>query len=145
MPYEYSEMKQAEIEEFLRVPRFAIVGTNPVNGPPQLTPVWYLYESGQIYISILVKSAKYRNLHRDPRISVCIAGDNPDARAVMFYGTAELTLKGSAWDDEIEWRLVRRYFDSDKAAQEYMDSPDYRGESALVKVAPEKVIAQDFN
>jgi len=145
MTYQYSDMKQAEIEEFLRLPRFAIVGTNPVNGPPQLTPVWYLYEGGQIYISIMVKSAKYRNLRRDPRISVCIAGNNPDARAVIFYGTAELTLDESAQVDEIEWRLVRRYFDSDEETQEFMDSPDYEGESARVTVTPEKVIAQDFN
>jgi len=145
MPYQYSDMSQDEIEEFLRVPRFAIVGTNRVNGPPQLTPVWYLYENRQIHVSMFVNSAKYRNLRRDPRISVCIAGDNPDARAVMFYGTVELALEGSTRVDEILWRLVRRYYDSDEEAQSFMDSSAAEGESALAVVTPEKVIAQDFN
>ena len=145
MPYQYSDMNQAQIEEFLRVPRFAIVGTNRVNGPPQLTPVWYLYQDDHIYITMYVKSAKYRNLCRDPRIGVCVAGDSPDARAVMIYGTVEFALEGSSWVDEIVWKLVRRYYGSDGEAQSYMDSTAAEGESALAVVAPTKVIAQDFN
>ena len=145
MPYQYSDMNQAQIEEFLRVPRFAIVGTNRVNGPPQLTPVWYLYQDDQIYITMYVKSAKYRNLRRDPRIGVCIAGDNPDARAVMIYGTVEFAFERRSWVDKIVWNLVRRYYDNDVEAQSYMDSNAAEGESALAVVTPEKIIAQDFN
>lgn len=146
MTYQYSVMSQAEIDQFLQAPRFAIVGTNRVNGPPQLTPVWYLYEGGRVYVSMYVNSAKYRNLRRDPRISICIAGDNPDARAVMFYGTVELFLERSAsWVDEIGWRLVRRYCDSDEEARAFMDSGEAGGEGALAVVSPEKVIAEDYN
>jgi len=71
MPYQYSDMNQAQIEEFLGALRFAIVGTNRVNGPPQLTPVWYLYQDERVYISMLVESAKYRNLSRDYRHFFC--------------------------------------------------------------------------
>ena len=145
MPYQYSDMNQAQIEEFLGAPRFAIVGTNRVNGPPQLTPVWYLYQDERVYISMLVESAKYRNLSRDPRIGVCIAGDNPDARAVMIYGTVEFALEGKVWVDEIVWKLVRRYYNSDEEAQTFMDSSAVEGEGALAVVTPERVIAQDFN
>ena len=81
MPYEYCDMSQAQIEVFLEAPRIAVVGTNRVNGPPQLTPVWYLYQDNQIYISMMVNSAKYRNLCRDARVGICIAGDHSDARA----------------------------------------------------------------
>ena len=146
MANQYSEMSQAEIDEFLQVPRHAVVGTNRVNGPPQLTPVWYLYENEKIYVSMFVESAKYKNLRRDPRVSICIAGESPDARAVIFSGTVELFLEGSAtWIDAIIWRLVRRYFDSDKEAQLYMDSEDIAAESALAVVSPERIIAQDYN
>jgi PPOX class probable F420-dependent enzyme len=138
-------MNQAQIEEFLNVPRFAIVGTNRANGPPQLTPVWYLYQDDQVYLSMFVESAKYRNLRRDPRVGLCIAGDNPDARSVMIYGKADLALEGSSWVDEIVWKLTRRYYDSDQEAQSYMDATAAEGESVLVVVTPEKIIAQDFN
>ena len=145
MPYQYSDMNQAQIEEFLGAPRFAIVGTNRVNGPPQLTPVWYLYQDERVYISMLVKSAKYRNLSRDPRIGVCIAGDNPDARAVMIYGTVEFGIVGTIWVDEIVWKLVRRYYDSDEEARTFIDSSAVEGEGALAVVTPDRIIAQDFN
>jgi hypothetical protein len=145
MSFQYSDMGQAEIEEFLREPRIAIVGTNRVNGPPQLTPVWYLYQDDRIYISMFVNSVKYRNLCRDPRIGVCIAGDHPDARAVMIYGTTEFVLEESSWVEDIEWRVIRRYYDSDKEARSYMDASVDGGESAVAVVIPEKVIAQNFN
>ncbi len=43
-------MTPAQIEEFLGAPRHAIVDTNPLDGPPQLSPVWYVYEEGHLYI-----------------------------------------------------------------------------------------------
>jgi PPOX class probable F420-dependent enzyme len=138
-------MNQAQIEEFLNVPRFAIVGTNRANGPPQLTPVWYLYQDDRVYLSMFVESAKYRNLRRDPRVGLCITGDNPDARSVMIYGKADLALEGSSWVDEIVWKLTRRYYDSDQEARSYMDATAAEGESVLAVVTPEKIIAQDFN
>jgi PPOX class probable F420-dependent enzyme len=145
MTYQYTDMSQAQIEEFLQAPRFAIVGTNRVNGPPQLTPVWYLYENSRIYVTMFMKSAKFRNLRRDPHIGICIAGENPDARAVMIYGTAKLIQEDNAWVNEIRWRLVRRYHDGDEQAQSFMDSEAMAGERALAVVTPDKVIAQDFN
>jgi len=141
----HTEMSNMQIEEFLQAPRHAIVGTNRKDGPPQLTPVWYLYEDGLIYVSVFVNSAKYRNLSRDPRISVCIAGDSPDARSVMMYGNAELTPSGVPETDEIEWRIVRRYCDNDEEAKEFLDSGDPQAAGALITITPKKIIAQDYN
>lgn len=146
MTIQYSEMSQAEIEAFLQSPRFAVMGTNRMNGPPQLTPVWYLYEDGRIYVSVSVKSAKYKNLRRDPRASLCVPGNHPDARGVILSGSVELFLEGSAtWVDDVAWRLVRRYYENDKDAQRYMDSVDNTEQSVLSALTPEKVIAQDYN
>ena len=140
-----SEMSPAQIEEFLQVPRFATVGTIRKNGTPQLTPVWYLYEGGKLYITMYVNSVKYRNLSRDPRIALCIAGNHPDARAVMIYGTVELVLEESPWVDDIVWRLTRRYHDSDEEARTYMESPAGEGDSVLVVVTPGRMLAEDYN
>ena len=145
MAVQPSEMSQTEIEEFLRVPRFAIVATNRVNGPPQLSPVWYLYEDDRIYFTMHVKSAKYRNLRRDPRIGICIAGESLDARAVVLYGSVELITDDSAWVDQVRWRIVRRYYDSDKEAQSFIDSAAAEGEESLAVATPHKVLAQDYN
>jgi len=145
MSYQYSRMSEAQIEEFLAAPRFAIVGTNRVNGPPQLTPVWYLYEDGRVYLYMYLKSAKYRNLSRDPRIGLCIAAESPDARAVMIYGTAQLIGEDDKLHQEIEWRLTRRYHDNDAETKAFMDSLPTEDQSALAVITPQKIIAEDYN
>ncbi len=138
-------MTQAGIEDFVQASRHAIVGTNRRDGPPQLSPVWYLYEEGRFYISVQVASAKYRNLQRDPRIGLCIDGGHPDARAVMIYGSAELIVADSPWREEIRWRIIRRYYDSDEEAHRFIEEARDWGPTALIVVTPQKTISQDFN
>jgi PPOX class probable F420-dependent enzyme len=138
-------MSRAQIEEFLQAPRHAIVGTNRRDGPPQLTPVWYLYEKGKLYTTMFVKSAKYRNLRRDPRIGICIVGDHPDARAVMIYGTVEFWPEHSEAYQDYGWRVTRRYHESDEAARKYKESLASDEESVMVVVTPERILAHDFN
>ena len=137
-------MTQAEIEAFLAAPRHAIVGTNRVQGPPQLSPVWYLYEAGQLYIGITAGTAKYQNLRRDPSISVCIDGCHPDGRTVMIYGTAKLIEKGDPLQKEMRWRIIRHYHDDEESARRYAEST-LDLPSVLVVVSIEKLISQDFN
>ncbi len=138
-------MTQAQVEEFLAASRHAIVGTNRRDGPPQLSPVWYLYEEGRIYIGILAATAKYRNLRRDPRISLCVDGGHPDARAVMIYGSAELIEAESPWREQVIWRITRRYHDGDEETRRYQEMSRDRGRTVLIVVTPEKIISQDFN
>ncbi|MBT4519347.1 MAG: hypothetical protein HOC23_05010 [Halieaceae bacterium] len=142
----YLDMSHAEIVAFLQPPLLAIVGTNRVNGAPQLSPVWYLYEDDKIYVSMHMESAKYKNLSRDPRMTVCIAGENLDARAVTFSGPVALFPSGSQpWIDDVEWKIVRRYYDSDEGARRYLESDNDAAESAIAVLSPNKIIAQNYN
>ena len=139
-------MTEEQIKEFLDQARFAIVGTNRADGPPQQSPVWYLYEDGSIYINIYTRSVKYKNLTRDPRISICVTGDPPDSRAVIMTGEIEIVEREStpAYDD-LSWRLVRRYYDSDDEAHSYNESAGNGTDSALIMLKPERILAQDYN
>ena len=82
--------KPDQIDSFLCEPRHAIGGTVSCNGASQLSPVCYIYEEGFFYIGITDDTVKYRNLCRDPRISLCIGGGCEDVRTVMVAGTVEL-------------------------------------------------------
>jgi PPOX class probable F420-dependent enzyme len=142
-------MTETQIEVFLKAPRHAIVGTNRSDGPPQLSPVWYVYEEGRIYISVGVGTAKHRNLQRDPRISLCVDGGHPDARAVIIYGTAELVGDDNASVsrsllEEMRWRIIRHYYESEDEARRYAEETRDL-QSVLIIVTPHKVISQDFN
>ena len=115
------------------------------DGSPQLSPIWYLCEKDRIYFSILVDSAKYRQLRRDPRIALCIDGGHPDARFVTVYGTAEILEDESPWREDLEWRILCRYHDTEAQARRYQQETAGDGPGALVVVTPERVVGRDYN
>lgn len=139
-----AQMTRTQIEAFLAPPRHAIVATNRAGGPPQLTPVWYLYEDGQIYISAGVGTVKVQHLRRDPRVTVCVDGGHPDARYVILQGTVTILEPDDPRQEQIRWRIIRHYHETEEEARSYYASMrDFV--SVLIVLAPEKIISQDFN
>lgn len=137
-------MTTAEIAAFLAAPRHAVLGTNTRNGPPQLSPVWYLFEEGKFYISITTGTAKYRNLRRDPRLSLCIDGGHPDYRTVIVYGVAEFLPVDAPNLSDLRWRIIRRYYTDEATARRYAESTSEQPNVLLV-VTPTRILSQDFN
>ena len=60
------------VESFLAESRNATLATIRVDGTPQLTPVWFVWDGERFMISMTSERAKYKNLARDPRMSLCI-------------------------------------------------------------------------
>ena len=140
-----TRMISEQIDAFLAEPRHAIACVIRSDGAPQSSPVWILCENGNVYFSISVDSAKFRQLERDPRISLCLDAGHPDARAVMIQGTVELIRKESAWSDEMCWKIERRYHETEEEARLYHSQMKTQGPSALVVVSPQRIIGRDFN
>ena len=137
-------MTQSEIKAFLQAPRHAVVGVNRLDGPPQLSPIWYIYEAGRMYISIGAGTAKHHNLKRDPRISICVDGGRADVRTVIIYGRAEIIGPAQPLQAEMRWRIIRHYYTDEAEAAAYLDSVRDMP-AVLLVVTPEKIISQDFN
>ena len=140
-----TRMSREQIAAFLASPRHAIVAAQRADGRSQLSPVWYVFEETRFYFSTFVHAAKCRHLRQDPRIAICVDGAHPDARFVSIYGTAEILEEDSPWRDELEWRIMRRYHDSDEAARRYETELAGQGPSALVVVSPEQIMGWDYN
>lgn len=139
-----AQMTKAQIEAFLAPPRHAIVATNRAAGPPQLTPVWYIYEGGQMYISAGAGTVKVQNLRRDSRVTVCVDGGHPDARYVILQGTVTILEPGDSRQEQMRWRIIRHYHEQeDEARRYYASMRDFV--SVLIVLTPDKIISQDFN
>jgi len=140
-----TRMSREQIDAFLAAPRHAVVAAKRADGRPLLSPVWYVFEESRFYFSVLVNAAKCRDLRRDPRIAICVDGAHPDARFVSIYGEAEIIEESSPWRDDLEWRILRRYHESDAEARRYVAELAGQGESALVVVSPEQIAGWDYN
>jgi PPOX class probable F420-dependent enzyme len=138
-------MSREQIDDFLATPRHAIIAAKRADGRPQLSPVWYVFEESRLYFSTTVGAAKARQLRQDSRVAICVDGAHPDARFVSIYGTAEIIEEDSPWRDELEWRILRRYHESDEAARRYEAELAGQEPSALVVVSPEQIMGWDYN
>src|SRR3989442_1548644 len=78
---------QDKIATFLAGKRNAILATIKQDGSPQLTPVWYRWDGEQFWVSITKERAKYKNVRRDPRVSLCV-DDAETFTTVMASGKA---------------------------------------------------------
>ena len=145
MSEQSTRMGPSQVAAFLDEPRHAIAAVLRPSGEAQLSPIWFLYQADRFYSSVLRKSAKYRQLSRDPRITLCIDAGHPDTRAVTISGTAELITKESPERSDLEWRIVRRYHESDEDAHRWEASIAHEGPGALIVVSPERIVGWDYN
>lgn len=139
-----AQMTKAQIDAFLAPPRHAIVATNRADGPPQVTPVWYLYEEDRMYISAGAGTVKVQHLRRDPQVTICVDGGHPDARYVILQGAVTILEPSDPLQEQMRWRIIRHYHATEEEARRYYASMrDFV--SVLIVLTPEKIISQDFN
>jgi len=132
----------AALETFLDEPHVAILATLRRDGSPHQTAVWYLYEEGEIKISITEGRLKYKHVVRNPRVSVAIANHALPYKEVVFEGNAETTASGGA---ELFRRLAVRYYgETDGNAYADYDSRPGQERRLALRFRPDRVMAYDF-
>ena len=136
--------QHAEIEEFLADRLQAIFATNRAGRPPQLSPVWFIWEDGALYVSTSAHSLKARSVALDNQVSVCVDGGPGDYRYLAMSGEAEVFPHQSSLQQEMRWRIIRKYYDSDEAARAYHDATADE-ESVLIVLRPSTMVYKDFN
>ena len=134
----------AELDEFLSEPRHAIFATNHTGRPPQLSPVWYVWEDGILYVSTSANSLKARDIAQDAQVSVCVDGGWGDYRYAAMTGVVEVVPYGTERQREMRYRIIRKYHDSDESAQAYFDASASQ-ENILIVLRPSRVVYKDMN
>jgi PPOX class probable F420-dependent enzyme len=110
----------------------AHVATLNADGSPQVSAVWIALDGDLITFNTAEGRVKPKNLRRDGRVAISIAGEeNPYENLLVQGKVVEMTNDGA--DDDID-ALAKRYLGA--------DSYPYRQEGeerVIVKIEPEKV------
>ena len=122
---------------FLNGKRNAIMATLKKDGSPQLTPVWYRWDGEQFWVSITKDRAKYKNLRRDTRISLCI-DDAETFTTVIASGKARLT-EENLWPDT--QKISERYRGPEEGPAYVKRMQENKEPRVLVVLKPEKIIS----
>ena len=100
------DAQHAATEELLAAPLQAIFATNRSGRPPQLSPVWFIWEAGAMYVSTSARSLKARSVLVDNHVSVCVDAGPGDYRYLAMSGEAEVVPHGSELQQEILFQDV---------------------------------------
>jgi PPOX class probable F420-dependent enzyme len=132
----------AETTSFLNSQRNLILGTLRKDGSPQASPVWYLWTGEAFVISTITATAKWWNLKRDPRISICV-DDPATGQMVVAYGDAVLinSTDEDVWDQTRE--LVAKYYPDEPDQVDPHMEQIFEGQTrVLITVKPDNIIAR---
>jgi PPOX class probable F420-dependent enzyme len=136
-------MTSAEIDEFLGAERTCRVATVNAEGAPHVSPLWFAWDGDALWLNSIVKSQRWTNLVRDPRVSVVVdAGEHYfELRGVEISGRAEVVgdvPRTDGTDPHVS--EAERIFGEKYSGGTFV--PD--GRHAWMRVVPEAVASWDF-
>ncbi len=126
----------AKAEEFLKGKHFGKVGTIMKDGRPHVTPIWYMYENGKLFINTTTDRVKYRNIQRDPRVSFLVDDGYP---YLMVMGTARIAAERDPLKD-IETLAIR--YTGEEAGRKSARGRYWKQPRVSIEIVPEKVVLQ---
>ena len=137
-------MTPEELDAFLRAGHTCRVATVGAGGAPHVAPLWFWWDGAALWLNSLVRSQRWTDLSREPRIAVVVdAGtDYGELRGVEIAGRAEVVgevPRGSAPRPELV-EVERGYARKYRGDEEF--APD--GRHAWLRVVPDKITSWDF-
>ena len=87
-------MTPEERKQFLLTHRLAVVGMLRRQTSPQLSPVYYVMDGDDLLISTTATRAKAKAVQHDPRVSVCVLGEQPPFPYLTVYGRGRIETAG---------------------------------------------------
>lgn len=129
-------MSAEEMNTFLAGKRNAIMAVLKRDGSPQVNPMAYLWDGEKFWISTTKDRAKYHNLKRDPRMTLCI-DDRESFTTVIASGKTEIT-EDNLWEDT--HKVLERYRGPEATAAYVKKMRDNGEQRVLLILKPEKII-----
>lgn len=118
-------------------PNFAALTTLFEDGTPQTQIMWVGADEEHVLINTEVHRAKFKNVERDPRVTVTIWNAEMPYQYAEVRGRVVETVTGPEARDHID-ALAKRYMGVD----EYPNP--IQTERVILKVAPERTVTMGF-
>ena len=135
----FHEMSGDERRAFLSAgTRTAMLATTLADGSPHVMPIWFVLDGDDIVFNTGARSAKGRNLRRDPRVALAVDDPDPPFSFVHVRGRAYIS-DGLAEVRRFATIIAGRYMGADRA-EEFGARNGVPGE-LLVRITPERIIA----
>lgn len=136
------DASQEAINAFIAGQKNLILATIASDGSPQLSPLWFDWDGERFVISTITDTAKWRNLHRDRRCTICI--DDPDTgQMIVSPGSADL-IEGAAIEAPTRAILKRYYPDRPADAQAHYDRIMAGPERVVIAFTPDRFITRNL-
>jgi PPOX class probable F420-dependent enzyme len=122
-------------KEFLRGAYFAKLGTVMKDGSPHVTPIWYMYEDGKLFVNTTPNRVKYRNIVRDPRVCLLIDDGYP---YLVIFGKGRIADERDPLKD-IETLAIRYHGEKKgkKQARDYFA----KQKRVTIEIVPDRVVS----
>lgn len=135
-------MTPEEVDAFLAEERTCRVATVGPDGP-HATPLWYAWHGGALWLTSVVRSRRWADLRRDPRIAVVVDAGTAygELRGVELRGRVEVVGEVPRTGEPVpELDGPERVF-----AQRYTGGTIvHDGRHAWLRLVPEKITSWDF-
>lgn len=132
-----TDMTPDERVEFLSGVHVGILSIARNDKGPLALPIWYLYDNGDVVISMGADSLKAKLLGRAGRASMTVQDEKPPYRYVMVEGPVTLQ------DPDLDLStLAVRYLGPELGAE--YSSQSESGDSVLVRLTPERWLTCDY-
>jgi PPOX class probable F420-dependent enzyme len=137
-------MTAPEVDKFLAAERTCRVATTRRDGRPHVTPLWFVWDGTSLWLSSVVRSQRWTDLMRDPRIAVVVdAGTQyTELRGAELSGAVALVgdVPRTAAPDPALAQPERLF--ADKYTGGMATQAD--GRHAWLRLTPEKLVSWDF-
>lgn len=116
---------------------FAALTTMLPDGHPQTQIMWVDADDDHVLINTEIHRAKFRNVQRDPRVTVTIWDNDNPYRYVEIRGEVVEVVRGAAARDHID-ACSRRYI-----GRPY-DQNNITSERAILRIRPDRVLKRNL-
>ena len=134
-----------ERDGFLAEQRVCRLGSVNADGSPHVTPIWYCWDGQAIWFYSIMKSQRWTNVVRDPRVSAVVDAGEAEyfqLRGVEIIGAVEQVGEqprvgtGNPELEVPEQLFGARYLGGEMTG--------YDGRHAWLRVRPTKIVSWDF-